>query len=127
MTTYTIGEGIQNRMDQDLVTAVTDELQILGGRTGPQWAEACADDGSIYRWVRSTNLVYRYAPGDNQPVSTPLADKLQKVVDAGLALGWRRYAGPVINEADDKRWGNPGFDCSSFVASMYGRVLGIAL
>src|SRR6185369_15255661 len=54
-------------------------------------------------------------------------DKLQKVVDAGLALGWKRYAGPVINESDDKRWGNPGFDCSSFVAAMYGRVLGVTL
>ena len=36
MTTYIVGEGIQNRMDLDQVSAVTDELQIFGGRANPQ-------------------------------------------------------------------------------------------
>lgn len=38
----------------------------------------------------------------------------------------KRYAGPVIGEADAKRWGDPGWDCSSFVSGMYSK-LGIKL
>ncbi len=114
-------------MDADNVKAASDEIQVFGDRPEPQWAQACADDGSEYRWVRSLNRVFRYTPGDVPPVLRELAEKLQSVVDAGMALGWRCYAGPCVGEREDRRWGNPGFDCSSFVASMYGRVLGIEL
>jgi cell wall-associated NlpC family hydrolase len=127
-TSFVVGEGIQTRMDTDGVTAASDEVQVFGARATPQWAEACANDGSVYRWVSSVNQVYRYVPGTIQPPPPPaIAARLQSVVDAGLAQGWKRYAGPVIDEPDSFRWGDPGFDCSSFVSTMYRRVLGVSL
>lgn len=38
----------------------------------------------------------------------------------------KRYAGPVINEPDEMRWGSPGWDCSSFVSGVY-KQLGVTL
>lgn len=48
--------------------------------------------------------------------------------DPNKAIAWgagevgKRYAGPVIGEADSMRWGNPGYDCSSFVSSAFKQV-----
>jgi LysM repeat protein len=56
-----------------------------------------------------------------------LRAKLQRVVDHGHAEGWKPYSGPIVGEPEASRWGTPGYDCSSFVASMYRQVLGIEL
>lgn len=56
-------------------------------------------------------------PGDVQAIQT-------RVIDLGRAEIGKRYAGPIINEPDAYRWGNPGWDCSSFVSAMYDRATG---
>lgn len=62
------------------------------------------------------------------PVEPPL---IPSILDAVLAEGrkeiGKRYAGPVIGEPDSYRWGNPGWDCSSFVSGMYQRASGGAV
>lgn len=128
MTSFVIGPGVQTRMTTDAVNPASDELHIFGAQADSEWSETVADDGSIYRWIRAANTVYRYQTGAVQPQAVKaLEDMLQSVVDLGLAQGWKRYAGPVIGEPDNYRWGNPGFDCSSFVSSMYSGALSIQL
>lgn len=46
---------------------------------------------------------------------------LQRVIELGRLEIGKRYAGPVIGEPDSYRWGDPGWDCSSFVSAMYDR------
>lgn len=130
MTDFIVGPGIAERMSTDQVNPASDELPISGRRPDVQWAEAVADDGSIYRWVRLTNTVHRYQPGGagaSTSTTAALEDRLQMVVDLGLAQHWKPYSGPVVNEPDAARWGDPGFDCSSFVASMYRGALHVQL
>jgi cell wall-associated NlpC family hydrolase len=74
--------------------------------------------------VQSTNSLYRNKAG---PAARGLAAKLQKVVDIGRAKGWKPYSGPIVGQPESFRWGDPGYDCSSFVSSMYKEALGIAL
>jgi cell wall-associated NlpC family hydrolase len=74
------------------------------------------------------------APAVRQPTqpAAPVTQDPAKVdaYSAAIALGrqqiGKRYAGPVIGEADAARWGNPGWDCSSFVSGVY-KQLGINL
>lgn len=128
MTTFVIGPGVQERMTADQVNPVSDELHVFGLRVDSQWSETVADDGSIYRWIRDTNTVHRYQTGASKPTPvTSLDDKLQSVVDLGLAQGFKRYAGPCVGEPDSFRWGDPGYDCSSFVCAMYRGALSIQL
>src|SRR6185369_2071494 len=56
-----------------------------------------------------------------------LRTKLQKIVDLGLSKGHRPYGGPLSSHPEIDREGNPGYDCSSFVALMYRDALGIEL
>jgi cell wall-associated NlpC family hydrolase len=107
-------------MDADGTAPASDEIAVMGARTQPQWAEAMGENGTIYRWNRATNTNYRYRPGGGG-----LAARLQSVVDAGLAKGFKPYAGPVIGGSQQDRQGDPGYDCSSFVALMYGEALSI--
>lgn len=44
----------------------------------------------------------------------------------GRSQAGKRYAGPVIGEPDSYRWGDPGWDCSSFVAGAYKQI-GVAI
>lgn len=61
----------------------------------------------------------------SQPTPQPTTDVGAEVRRRVIALGkletGKRYAGPVIGEPDSYRWGNPGWDCSSFVSAMYDR------
>ena len=41
------------------------------------------------------------------------------VLARGLAEVGKPYSGPMVNQPDSFRFGNPGWDCSSFVATMY--------
>lgn len=57
-------------------------------------------------------------------VETPATDVraiLARVLELGRAEIGKRYAGPIVGEPDAYRWGNPGWDCSSFVSAMYER------
>lgn len=55
-------------------------------------------------------------PGKAQFVPT---QDPNKAIEWGLSQKGKRYAGPVIGESDAARWGNPGWDCSSFVSAAY--------
>jgi cell wall-associated NlpC family hydrolase len=65
------------------------------------------------------------AAGDAGAAATPPPTASQ---DPNKALAYaktqigKRYAGPVIGEPDSMRWGNPGWDCSSFVSSVFAQV-----
>jgi len=51
---------------------------------------------------------------------------LAGVLDKARTQVGKRYAGPVIGEPDALRWGDPGYDCSSFVSAMF-KEAGISL
>jgi hypothetical protein len=53
------------------------------------------------------------------PVATDPAPILARVIEIGQTQIGKRYAGPIIGEPDSYRWGDPGFDCSSFVSWCY--------
>jgi len=124
MTTFVVGTGIAQAMTADGTTPASDESYITGNGPDVQWSQAMGTNGTQYRWLKATGRVYRYPPG---AAPSSLAAKLQKVVDLGRSKGHKRYAGPVIGEPDSYRWGEPGYDCSSFVSAMYREALGIAL
>jgi cell wall-associated NlpC family hydrolase len=123
-TTFIVGPGIAAAMTQDGTTPASDEIYTYGNQTAAQWSEALGRNGVVYRWVQSTNGLYRTTAGT---AGGGLAGRLQQVVDAGRAKGWKPYSGPIVNQPESYRWGNPGYDCSSFVASMYREALGITL
>ena len=124
MPTYVVGPGLAQAMTQDETTPASDELYVNGNRAEAQWSEAMALNGAVYRWVRATNRVHRFSPGGRQ---SSLATKLRRVIQIGQSKGWKPYSGPVIGQPDAWRWGDPGYDCSSFVSSMYREAFGIAL
>lgn len=52
------------------------------------------------------------------PLDPPGDDWRQQLLErAQLEIG-KPYAGPIIGEPDHFRWGNPGWDCSSYVSGM---------
>ncbi len=54
--------------------------------------------------------------------SQPNRETVQaQVLKLGLMEVGKRYAGPVIGEPQSYRWGNPGWDCSSFTTEMFRR------
>lgn len=57
------------------------------------------------------------------PDSTPDLWRHQ-LLEAGAAETGKPYSGPIVGEPDSYRWGNPGWDCSSFVSGMLQGVLG---
>jgi cell wall-associated NlpC family hydrolase len=124
MPTFVVGPGIARAMNDDNTRPATDEVFVHGNSERAQWSIAFGDNGTEYRWLPATGRVHRYRPG---AVATGLAGKLQRVVEAGLAEGWKPYSGPIVGQPDSYRWGTPGYDCSSFVASMYRKVLNIQL
>jgi lysozyme len=73
------------------------------------------------------NLIY---PG--QQLSVPVAgeqngndpesnDILERVLQFGRAEIGKPYCGPMVNQPDSMRYGDPGWDCSSFSSGMYAR------
>jgi NlpC/P60 family len=58
-----------------------------------------------------------------QPVPEPVPVDLRKaMVEWARGEIGKRYAGPIVREPDWMRWGDPGYDCSSFAASAYIRI-----
>lgn len=49
---------------------------------------------------------------------------LQRVIELGRAELGKPYSGPIVGQPDSYRWGDPGWDCSSFVSGMYSRATG---
>jgi LysM repeat protein len=74
------------------------------------------------------NLIY---PGDTlsipssgqsdhaDPAPGNAYDVLSLVVAHGMAERGKPYCGPMVGQPDHTRHGNPGWDCSAFVAGMY--------
>lgn len=56
----------------------------------------------------------------DQPESEPSGINPAQVVERARREIGKPYAGPVIGQPDSFRWGNPGWDCSSFIVGMYG-------
>ena len=121
MPDFRVGPGIAAAMQADGTAPASDEIAIMGARPESQWVEAMGENGTIYRWVRVTNTNHRYSPGGT------LWAKLQKVVDIGRSKGFKPYSGPVVDEPEEFRHGDPGHDCSSFVSLMYKEALGVEL
>lgn len=63
-------------------------------------------------------------PASPPPVVESKVDRLFRLAEAEIG---KRYAGPVIGEPESYRWGNPGWDCSSFVSGMYRAAFGVQL
>lgn len=62
--------------------------------------------------------------------SMPTADVtpiLNRVIELGRSQIGKRYAGPIVGEPESYRWGDPGFDCSSFVSWCYQQATGGAV
>src|SRR5262245_19294601 len=115
MASYTVKAG-------DTLSAIADQFNTTVG--------AIASANGITDFNRITigeQLIIPGSGADGARDNGSLRAKLQRVVDRGLAEGWKPYSGPVVDEPEANRWGNPGYDCSSFVASMYDKALGIKL
>ena len=123
-TSFMVGPGVAQAMADDGTQPASDEIFVHGNRPQPQWSQAMGENGTMYRWVRATNRVYRYLEGAR---ARSLAARLQSVVDLGLSKGHKPYSGPIVNQPESFRHGNPGYDCSSFVSLMYREALGIHL
>lgn len=52
---------------------------------------------------------------------------LARALEAGQREIGKPYSGPIIGQPDHMRYGNPGYDCSSFVTEMHERVTGLNL
>lgn len=61
------------------------------------------------------------------PPATTLQEKLAAVISRGQLEVGKPYSGPIVGQPDSYRWGDPGWDCSSFVSGMYKEVLGVNL
>jgi cell wall-associated NlpC family hydrolase len=46
----------------------------------------------------------------------------QKVIAFGRGEEGKPYSGPIVGQPDSARWGTPGYDCSSFVSSVFSKV-----
>lgn len=55
------------------------------------------------------------------PPASSVDDILQRVVELGKKEVGKPYTGPIVGMPDSTRWGDPGFDCSSFVSSLFDR------
>lgn len=52
---------------------------------------------------------------------------LNRVIELGQSQAGKPYSGPIVNEPESSRWGDPGFDCSSFVSWLYQQATGGAI
>ena len=93
--------------------------RFLRGEVEP-YAETVAYVASILTLSRDEVRRRLTGQGQGAPVEQGAAIRA-RVIELGKAEIGKRYAGPVIGEPDSYRWGNPGWDCSSFVASLYSR------
>jgi hypothetical protein len=57
---FIVGPGIANAMEEDSTAPASDEIGTRGGRDESQWTDAMGKNGTLYRYVRATNTVYRF-------------------------------------------------------------------
>lgn len=102
--------------------AASDEVATLGGAV----MAALGASGTLYYWVRDTGRTHLLYPKDPADVLTMHGRPY--VQNAAQWYGRKQigkpYAGPVVGQPESTRWQHPGFDCSSFVAAMYGVATG---
>ena len=99
----------------------TDELALVAYNGG---------QGAVNAWLagepyaESSQYVSRILGGKGGiPAQDPLkGDVFSQLLAAGKRELGKRYAGPVIGQADAMRWGTPGWDCSSFVSGIFSQV-----
>jgi LysM repeat protein len=59
---FTVGSGITQAMTADGTQPASDEVYINGNSPQAEWSEAMGTNGTVYRWLRTTNTIYRYRP-----------------------------------------------------------------
>ena len=60
-------------------------------------------------------------PPAEVPASVDATPTLARVIELGRGEIGKPYTGPIVNQPDSTRYGNPGYDCSSFVSEMFKR------
>ncbi len=60
--TFIVGPGIGQAMSEDNTNPATDEIYVYGERQDAQWSEAMGENGTLYRWVKAVNQVFRFPP-----------------------------------------------------------------
>lgn len=61
-SSFTVGSGIMQAMTADGTQPASDEIYINGNSPQAEWSEAMGANGTVYRWLRTTNTIYRYRP-----------------------------------------------------------------
>lgn len=87
-----------------------------GGKGSAQW-------NNVMRSFNSLDANLEIAR--SQPPGVQSQDPHKAIAFAKSQKG-KRYAGPIVGEEDSARWGDPGWDCSSFVSAAF-RELGVKL
>jgi len=59
---FTVGAGIVQAMTADGTQPASDEIYINGNSPQAEWSEAMGSNGTVYRWLRTTNTIHRYRP-----------------------------------------------------------------
>ena len=105
------------------VVVAGDTLAGIAGQFGTTW-QVLQDVNHL----PNPNLIY---PGEQ--LSVPVAgeqngtddsgssDVLERVLQFGRAEIGKPYCGPMVGQPDSTRYGDPGWDCSSFSSGMYSR------
>lgn len=89
--------------------------------------EECLQALYYYNWPAGNGQPYSPAHEANYKRGLEEAKRIlgaaqesgSKVLAFGRSQIGKRYAGPIVGEPDSYRWGNPGWDCSSFVTGCY--------
>jgi LysM repeat protein len=105
-----------------------DSLAAIAQRFGTTW-EVLASINN----VANPRLIY---PGQVLSIPTNGAsehpgveshDVLDRVIALGQLETGKPYCGPMVGQPESMRHGNPGWDCSAFVAGMYFKATGGAV
>jgi cell wall-associated NlpC family hydrolase len=72
--------------------------------------------GILREWPSAEELVKRLFGGSG----------LGKTISWGMGQIGKPYSGPIVGEPESYRWGEPGWDCSSFVSGAY-RQIGLSI
>jgi cell wall-associated NlpC family hydrolase len=115
-----LGKTIKEGMQQGLSGA---ELATYAQRHGQV---------SVHPETAGANYMALFGAGQSAPspqhignVPTGTQDPA-KAVEIGLKEVGKPYSGPLVGQPQSARWGDPGWDCSSFVAGVYAK-MGIKL
>jgi hypothetical protein len=91
------------------------DAQVLEALYRYNWP---AGNGKPFTPTHASNY-QRGLEAAKQLLAVPAGEPWSTILKTGRLQIGKRYAGPIIGEPDSYRWGNPGFDCSSFVTYCY--------